>query len=147
MQTIGSIPVADNLFHWTDGKSGLVGSHCKSCGAHYFPKCLSCRNPACIKKELTDVVFGQRGRLYSYTIQAYKPPPLFRMEPWSPYAIGLVELSEGLRVMGILTGCELLAIRIDMEVELCVEPLFRNEFGHDVLTYKFRPVDTAQSPA
>ena len=37
-------------------------------------------------------------------MQAYRPPALFAMDNWAPYALGLVELPEGLRVMAMLTG-------------------------------------------
>ena len=85
-------------------------------------------------------MFGNRGTLYSYTVQAYRPPALFRMDDWAPYAIALVELPEGLRVMGMLTGCRHDEIRIGMDVELTVEPLYRDEEGREVLTYKYKPV-------
>jgi uncharacterized OB-fold protein len=61
------------------------------------------------------------------------------MEPFAPYAIGLVDLPEGLRVLGMLTGCELDEIRIGMPVELVVEALYTDESGRDVLTYKYAP--------
>ena len=103
----------------------------------YFPKSLSCRNPNCESKVVEEVLLGRRGRLYSYTVQGYRPPALFRVTSWAPYAIGLVELPEGLRVMGMLTGCELGEISIDMPLELVVEPLYQDESGRDVLTYKY----------
>ena len=82
---------------------------------------------------------GRRGRLYSYTVQAYRPPALFRMDDWAPYAIGLIELPEGLRVLGMLTGCELSDIHIDMPLELVIETLYRDENGRAVATYKYSP--------
>jgi uncharacterized OB-fold protein len=101
---------------------------------------LSCRNPKCEAKEIEDALLGRRGTLYSYTVQGYRPPPLFGMEPWAPYAIGLVEIPEGLRVMGILTGCDLDEIRIGMPVKLVVKPLYTDASGRAVLTYKFAPL-------
>lgn len=133
-------PVAEDLFRITADGPALIGTRCTGCGTHYFPKSLSCRNPACDAKAAQEVTMGRRGRLYSYTVQAYRPPALFRMEPWVPYAIGLVELPEGLRVLGMLTGCELDDIRIDMPLELVVETLYRDEQGRDVSTYKFSPL-------
>jgi len=139
VKTIEQVPVARDLFHWSDQDVYLVGSLCDGCGTHYFPKSLSCRNPQCHHKAVKDVSMGRSGRLYSYTIQTYRPPALFRMDPFSPYAIGLVELPEGLRVMGMLTGCAFEDIRIDMPVELTVEPLYRDEMGREVMTYKYKP--------
>ena len=134
MTTVEKIPVAADLFRWAAGAVELIGSRCKACGAHYFPKRLSCSNPDCIDKEVVEVALSRHGRLYSYTIQGYRPPALFKMEPWAPYAIGLVELPEGIRVMGMLTGAALKDIVIDMAMELTVEPLYRDELGRDVMT-------------
>lgn len=139
MEKIERVPVVADLFHWSDDGAALVGTRCTGCGSHYFPKSLSCRNPDCNQKVVEEVLLGRRGRLHSFTVQAYRPPPLFRMEPSAPYAIGLVELPEGLRVMGMLTGCELNEIRIDMPVELTVEALYTDESGREVLTYKYAP--------
>ncbi|HZZ48548.1 MAG TPA: OB-fold domain-containing protein [Pseudonocardia sp.] len=140
VETVEQLPVAEDLFRWSaaDG-AALVGSRCTGCGSHYFPRSLSCRNPACEDKSVEEVLLGRRGRLYSYTVQSYRPPALFGMEPFEPYAIGLVELPEGLRVMGMLTGCELDEIRIEMPVELTVEPLYTDDSGREVLTYKYVP--------
>jgi len=63
------------------------------------------------------------------------------MEPFEPYGIGLIELPEGIRVMGMLTGCELDDIKIGMDVELVIEKLYQNEQGDDVVTFKFKPIN------
>ena len=140
MPVIEGVPVADELFE-AGAEAALVGTRCTGCGTHYFPKSISCRNPACESKTVERAVFGRQGRLFSYTVQSYRPPALFRMEPWEPYAIGLVELPEGLRVMGMLTGVGLDALEIGMPLELVVKPLYRDEAGQDVLTYAYAPAD------
>lgn len=132
-------PVAEGLFQQTDEGVALLGSRCTGCDAHYFPVALSCRNPACDDKHLEQVLLGQRGRLYSWTVQAYRPPALFRMDDWEPYALGLVELPNGLRVLGMLTGCPLDDLEIDMALGLVLERLYVDEEGRDVLTYKYAP--------
>lgn len=139
MPAADQIPVAEDLFRRSDDGPVLLGSRCTGCGAHYFPQALSCRNPACEDKNLEQALLGRTGRLWSWTVQAYRPPALFQMEEWEPYAIGLVELPEGLRVLGMLTGCPLDELRVDMPVELVTEPLYRDEEGREVLTYKYAP--------
>jgi hypothetical protein len=133
------MPVAAGLFEGTGSAARLIGTRCTSCGTHYFPKTLSCRNPQCLEKATQDVLLSREGTLYSYTVQHYQPPALFRMADWAPYAIGSVELPEGLRVMGILTGCEPASLTIGMAVELTVETLYLDEQGREVQTYKFQP--------
>ena len=81
-----------------------------------------------------------RGTIVSFTVQRYRPPPLFRMDDWVPYAIALIDLGEGVEVMGMLSGVQLDAIRIGAAVKLVSESLFTDEDGRAVLTFKFAPV-------
>jgi uncharacterized protein len=132
------VAVAEGLFRWVDDRVHLIGSKCKSCGSVYFPRSPSCRNPDCTLKQVEETLLSREGRLYSYTVQKYRPPAPFRMEPWMPYAVGLIELTGGIRVMGMLTGFDLDHIRIGTPVEVTAEALYRNEAGQQVVTYKFR---------
>ncbi len=132
-------PVAEGLFEVSDGVPRLIGSHCLSCDALYFPRALSCRNPDCLEKNVERRLLADRGTLYSFTIQRYRPPPLFRMDDWTPFALGLVDLGCGLRVMGMLTGIPLDQIQIGLPVKLVVETLFRSVDRVNVVTYKFAP--------
>lgn len=131
--------VAEGLFRQSGLDVALIGSRCTGCDAHYFPVALSCRNPACDTKVLEQSLLGRRGRLWSWTVQGYRPPALFRMDDWQPYALGLVELPEGLRVLGMLTGCPVGDLAVDMDLELVAEKLYVDEEGRDVLTYKYAP--------
>lgn len=131
--------VAADLFEVSDDEVALIGSRCGACGSHYFPQALGCRNPDCGHPSVARVLLGRRGRLYSYTVQKYQPPPLFRMAAWEPYAIGLVALDEGLKVIAMLTGMDLEDLRIGTAVRLVAEPLYEDETGRAVLTYKYAP--------
>lgn len=137
----GQTHVVDDLFEVSADGVALVGSRCQACGSHYFPQALGCRNPDCDSTAVERVLLGRRGRLYSYTVQQYQPPPLFRMAPWEPYAIGLVEVDEGLKVIAMLTGMDLDDLRIGTAVRLVAEPLYVDEAGRSVLTYKYAPTD------
>ncbi|MBI4286068.1 MAG: OB-fold domain-containing protein [Chloroflexi bacterium] len=135
------VPVVEGLFTWPAEKPQLIGTRCRTCGSVFFPKKVACNNPACHEKKVEDVLLGTRGKLYSFTIQYYPPPPPFRYsEPFTPYGIGLVELPEGVRIAGILTTGDLNEIKIGMDVELVVDKLYEDEEGNEVVTYKFRPV-------
>ncbi|MFA4899761.1 MAG: OB-fold domain-containing protein [Brevundimonas sp.] len=82
----------------------LLGSRCTDCATLYYPRVASCRNPACDGKHVVPTRVAGRGRLYSFTIQRYRPPALFPMEPWRPYALGLVDVEDGLRIMGVVAA-------------------------------------------
>jgi uncharacterized OB-fold protein len=131
-----SVAVAPGLFRQMSPPV-LFGSRCERCGAHYFPSTSHCRHPGCRGARVLEVDLGRHGRLYSYTIQHYRPPPPFSMEPWAPYAIGIVELPEGLRLLAMICGVPFAELEIGMEVELVSEALHRDAEGREVLTYKF----------
>ena len=135
------VPVVDGIFTFPPDGPNLIGTKCVSCGTYYIPRSLSCRNPNCEEKKVEDAILSRRGKLYSYTIQYYPPPPPFKMEPFEPYGIGLIEFPEGIRVMGMLTGCKLEDIKIGMDVEMVIEKLYQNEQGDDVVTFKFKPMN------
>jgi uncharacterized protein len=139
---VTTVPVADDLFllDGADGADlGLLGSCCTGCGTHYFPRPVSCRNPECETKVLTDAELGRTGTLYSWTVQHYQPPALFRIDSWAPCAVGLVELPEGLRVLAMLTGATPGAIPIGAELRLTTAPLYRDDEGRTVITYAYAP--------
>ncbi len=135
-------PVAEGLFQGFGDAARLLGSRCRGCGSLYFPRSLGCRNPACSDRRVEDIALPGAGILYSYTVQAYRPPGLFRMDDWAPYVLALVDLpgdAGGLRVMGMMTACHVEGLRIGMPVSLTTEALYQDEAGCEVHTYKFRP--------
>lgn len=145
MSTREPIPVVEGLFDAQGGAPALVGAKCARCGTHYFPRRARCSNPECAGHAVEPVRLSPRGTLYSYSVQAYRPPPLFGMEPWAPYALGLVDLPEGVRVMGMLTGAAPEELRIGAPMELRLEPLRHDADGRAVLTYKFAPVASTRA--
>lgn len=132
--------VADGLFEQGPDGPRLIGSRCCGCGMIYFPVAPGCRNPDCDIDKLERVLLPDRGTLLSYTVQRYQPPPLFKMDNWEPYAIGLVDLGAGVEVMGMLTDFALDAIAIGAPVQLIVEHLYDDPAEGPVCTYKFASV-------
>ncbi|MFH1626058.1 MAG: Zn-ribbon domain-containing OB-fold protein [Pseudomonadota bacterium] len=116
------------------GKPHLIGSKCNSCGEYFFPKRVIC--PNCLKDENPDdVLLGNRGKLYSYCI--VKAAPLgFE----APYAIGYVDLPEGLRIFSPLAEHDKEGFKVGMDLELVVDKIREDETGQAVYGYKFRPV-------
>lgn len=133
-----ALAVADGLFEGSGDGTRLLASRCAGCGSCYFPRALSCRNPACLDKRLQDTRLGPLGTVHSFTVQRYKPPALFRWEHWAPYALGLIELPEGLRIMGMLTGEPPGRDCIGQTVRLVTTELYHDEQGQAVCTYAWR---------
>lgn len=131
--------VVEQVLGVDNGVPSLAGTRCLSCGAVYFPAAISCRNPVCDGKSVEPKRILGRGVLYSFTIQRYRPPPLFAMEPWQPYALGLVDLDHGVRVMGMIGEVTLEDIRIGMALKLSTQTLHDAGDG-PVITHVFVPL-------
>ncbi len=139
MTTSNQIPVAEGLFAETADGPRLLGSKCTTCETPYFPKAAICHNPNCNDSKLEDAQFGPNGTLWSYTVQYYPPPPPAKYdEPFEPYALGLIDLPEGLRVLSKVTADDIEAIEVGGAVHLVIEKLHTNAEGKEVVTFKFR---------
>lgn len=131
----------DGLFSWSADEPHLIGSRCKSCGTVNFPSRALCNNPHCNKKDVEEILLSRRGKIYSYTIQFYEPPPPFHpANPFVPFGIGLVELPEGIRIVGMMTQCDVKDLEFDMDVELVVEKLYEDGNGNEVVGWKWKPI-------
>ena len=121
-------------------KARLIGSRCCSCGEVFFPQkdngiCTNCQS---IKLE--EIKLSLRGKIYSYTVVMQRPPVYYKGE--IPYAIGFVELPEGIRVETLFTGCKPEHLKVGMEVEMLIEKLHEDEEGNQILAYKFKPIES-----
>ena len=88
-------------------------TRCISCGRFYTPPAYFCR--FCRSEKLGEAVIPGRGVLYTYsTVYA----PLSALENEAPYTMVLVELREGIKVMGRLVNpfSEKLAIGVPVEL-------------------------------
>ena len=136
------VPAVEYLFTWPSDKPQLIGSKCKSCNTYYFPEVYTCVNPDCNQKQNVEQAYLSRiGKLWSYTIQAYQPPPPHPQVPreeFVPFAVGVVELPEGIRVIGKLTTAENLERGMKMELE--AGKLHEDE-DKEYLTWQFRPIE------
>ena len=112
----------------------LIGSHCKKCGQNYFPAREIC--PKCFAEGgMEKIKLSSHGSLYSYSIVQVAPK---RFMP--PYAVGYVDFSEGVRVLGQLTTCDPAKLKLDMEVQTELGRIAIDEQGDEVISYKFKPL-------
>ncbi len=97
----------------------LCLQHCAACQAPFFPPQSRC--PRCLGAELEWAPVSGRASLYSYMIQ-HRPAPGF--EDRVPYAVAVVELAEGPRMMTNIVGIPNTPddLVLDMELEVSFEP-------------------------
>lgn len=124
--------INEKWFTQTPGGLALAGSRCRQCGRVYFPRKRVCTE--CFQiDQMESVALSSRGRLYSFTVVEAGPAG-FKV----PYAVGYVDLPEGVRVFAPLEG-DLDALEIGMEMEMGVGPI-KEENGVTIIGQKFRPV-------
>jgi hypothetical protein len=141
MTTSKRVPVAEGLFIETAEGPRLLGSRCAGCGTPYFPRSAVCHHPECRESKIEEASFGPRGTLWSCAIQNYPPPaPARYEEPYAPYAVGMVDMPEGLRVLARISTDDPKGVEVGAEVELVLERLYLDENGDEVITWKFRPI-------
>lgn len=127
------VPTPETRHFWEGTLAGeLRLQRCLDCERTYFPPRPFC--PWCGGRRVAVFAASGRGRLYSYVIH-HRPVPGFT----PPYAIAVVELAEGPRLMTNLVDVPATpeALRLDMPLEVVFErvseeialPLFRPAGG------------------
>ena len=119
----------ETAFFWDGAKAGeLRLQRCTPHGHTYFPPRFFC--PHCGSRDVAVVKASGRATLHSYIIN-HMPAP--GMVP--PFIVAVVELEEGVKMMGNILGVEQTheAVQLDMPLEVAFEavtpeislPLFR----------------------
>ncbi|MBN8873576.1 MAG: Zn-ribbon domain-containing OB-fold protein [Rhodospirillales bacterium] len=126
-------PTPETQHFWEGTKAGeLRLQRCDACAKVYFPPRPFC--PGCASRQVSVFKASGKGVLYSYVIH-HRPVPGFK----PPYAIAVVQLEEGPRMMTNIVECAQTpeALQLDMPVEVVFEaqtdtitlPLFRPAKG------------------
>jgi uncharacterized OB-fold protein len=110
---------------------------CGSCGAWRHPPRYRCG--ACGSGDWSWERSSGRGRIFSWTVTHQLLDPAYADE--LPYAIVVVELDEGPRLVGNLRGLAPASLRLDLPVEVEFEAVS----GTVALTH-FRPANEPSSP-
>ena len=108
-------PSPETAHFWEGCRKGeLRLQRCKSCSETYFPPRPFC--PCCASREVEIVLSAGRATLYSYVIN-HRPRPDMGSEP---YAIAVVELEEGPRLMTNIVNCPQTpeALQLDMPLKV-----------------------------
>ena len=136
----GRVPIDAGLFAGSLESPRLRGSRCGACGETTFPAQQGC--PSCTAQGCDEVELSPRGTLYTWTIQRFPPPVPYAgdTENFVPFAVGYIELPEGVRVESRLTESDASRLSIGMEMELAIEPFAVDDEGRDIVPFAFAPV-------
>lgn len=128
----------DNAGFWEGvERHQLLIQRCTGCGTLRHPWLPGCN--ACGGLDWDTVEASGEGTVYSYVVMHYPPFPAF--DP--PYAVGLIELAEGVRIVSNVVGVPYDKVRIGLPVRLefrryddgedapLVLPVFRAQEGRE----------------
>ena len=127
-------PTPETAHYWDGAREGeLRLQRCRDCQHAYFPPRPFC--PECSSRDVEVFAASGRGTLHSYVINHMKAPGF---EP--PYAIAVVELEEGPRLMSNILDCPQTpeALVLDMPLEVTWEKL-----TDEITLPQFRPAGGA----
>jgi uncharacterized protein len=111
------VPTPETQPYWTGAAAGeLRLQRCADCGTAFFYPRSSC--PQCASTAVEWFTASGRATLYSYTI-THRPAPGFE----APYAIAVVQLAEGPRMMTNIVGIDNTPdnLVLDMDLEVTFE--------------------------
>ncbi len=129
-------PCVQGLFD-EQGGAHLLGSRCSNCNTPYFPQAAVCRNPDCGQSTMVDCKLGGQGVLWSYSTADFAPPPPHKFDPpFKPYLIGVVDMDNGLRLVGQMCG-PVDAVKVGARVEMVTDTLY-HEGETARTTWKFK---------
>ena len=130
-----------HLLRETPGGYVLLGSRCRGCDEHYFPFQAGCTR--CGGVDLEEVVLGDRGTLWTWTVQGFLPKTPYNSgetdATFRPYGVGYVEMPCGVKVESRLTENDPAKLRIGMPMRLVLEAYRTAEDGSKVHTFAFAP--------
>ena len=131
--------LAPEISTWPEDNFQLVGSRCGTCGETQFPVQSLC--PKCSGREMADVLLPREGTIVAWTTQEFVPSfPYIGTESakdFVPFAVGLVQLGDVVRVEGRLTEQDFEKIEFGGKVELTMVPFATDEEGDEILIYAF----------
>lgn len=110
----------------------LIGRRCVNCGYVNFPPSLHLICIRCGGTELTDHAISRTGRIHTYCVNYYLPPPLE-----APLPTVIATLDDGVTYRALGTEMNPEEIEVDRPVELVLR-IISEERGVRLYGYKFR---------
>ena len=127
--------IAPDLFELRDdGSITLLGGFSAQSGRHHFPKSALC--PFTGADDVEPARLADRGTLWLFTAVTAAPPGYTGPVP---YGFGVVELTDGLRVVTRLTEGDPSALEPGMAMRLVADVVAVDDDGTEVVAWAFAP--------
>lgn len=110
----------------------LEAGKCTKCGKIVFPFRLIC--PECGHREFETVKLPDTGKILTYTVIRVAPSQFTDQQP---YAIGIAELANGVKLLAQIGDCDVKDIKVGMEVQIEFRRI-QTDDHHGVLSYAYK---------
>jgi hypothetical protein len=142
MRMTEQAPFTIEQFYKHISQRKLLGGRCTKCGKVHLPPRPVCDN--CYSKDFEWIDIPKEGTLVSYTVIHIGPAQFQLM---APYTIGIVELTNGSRIPGMVRGVSLKQIKIGMKLVMDFETCVTTQQWPQWPRYFFKPEASWQSDA
>jgi uncharacterized OB-fold protein len=133
---------ADLLSVDDEGSITLLGSRCDDCSETFFGRRQFCEY--CSSERMSDVDLSLDGTVHSATVVRYPPPGDYRdATRQAPFNVGLIEMPEGVLILGQINGIAVGAPTQGLVVRAMARPAYTDDDGDPVFSYAFTPVNGA----
>jgi uncharacterized OB-fold protein len=120
--SITRTPTIENFYKFCAEKK-LMGVICAKCKKVSVPPRSLC--PHCRNSDMDWTELPSKGKLVTYTVIHVSP---IQFQEQSPYAVGIVEFGEGVRLPGMIRDVKLEDLRIGMELRTDFETTVPSEW-------------------
>jgi len=112
----------------------MIGNRCKKCGTVYYPPRFSCN---CGSRDMEQYQLPRRGILINYS-WIYTAPQEHKKN--EPYPIGLIQLTDGTKILAQITDVEPEKLKVGIEMEAVFRKMTEDgDKGLIQYGIKFRP--------
>jgi uncharacterized OB-fold protein len=128
------LPFTIEQFYKFLSEGKLMAAKCQKCGKIHLPPRPLCDN--CYAQEFTWMEISGKGKLLTYTIIHVAP---HKFQALAPYTVGIVELKNGLKLPGMISGVSNEALKVGMELTIDFKACNASEEWPRWQRYCFKP--------
>jgi uncharacterized OB-fold protein len=128
-------PFTIEQFYKFMAQSKLMAGKCTKCGKIHLPPRPICDN--CYGVEFTWTEISGKGKLLTYTTIHVAPP---QFQALAPYTVGIVQLENGLKLPGMVSGVPQELLKIGMQLKMDFKACNAGQTWPQWQRYCFEPV-------
>ena len=127
-------PFTIEQFYKFMSQKKLMAGRCLKCGKIHLPPRLLCDN--CYGQQFEWLQISGKGKLVTYTVIHVAPQ---QFQALTPYAVGIVELENGLKIPGMIPGLTQEQLKVGMELTLDFGTCSTSQVWPQWQRYCFKP--------